>query len=266
MRFNYWIYVAILSGLGGCAAPSDVMIRPSDGATVRCSSTGVGLLGAPAALISKSGCVSDFRALGYVTSDEYQAFKNQNRSLSVPSPVDSGYGSGRVSGSSNQIPSQASELKEVKSSNLFIESKDGGYSISLSNEWVQLPPPEIVKRSPGGIFVSNQTKGAHFIVATEDASDISNFQMFNESKLSELSAKLANAYKSDIQYVTINGREAARFETSGQLSNGQNVHYLYTIINTKKKMIKITSWSGESKFQANKELLMSIANAVKTLE
>ena len=76
-----------------------------------------------------------------MTSDEYQAFKNQNRSLSVPSPADSGYGSGRVSGSSNQIPSQASELKEVKSSNLFIESKDGGYSISLSYEWVKLPPP-----------------------------------------------------------------------------------------------------------------------------
>ena len=44
MRFNYWIYVAILSGLGGCAAPSDVMIRPSDGATVRCSSKGLDFL------------------------------------------------------------------------------------------------------------------------------------------------------------------------------------------------------------------------------
>lgn len=260
MSLNYWIYAAILLGLGGCAAPSDVMIRPSDGATVRCSSTGVGILGAPAALISKSGCVSDFRALGYVTNDEYQAFKNQNRQLSVPSSADSGYGSGRVSGSSNQIPSQVAESKDLKSSNLFIESKEGGYSISLSNEWMQLPPPEVVKRSPGGIFVSNQTKGAHFVVATEDAADISNFQMFNESKLNEVTAKLTNVYKSDIKYSTINGLEVARFETSGQLANGQNVHYLYTIINTKKKMIKITSWSGESKFQANKELLMSIAD------
>ena len=258
-------------GLASCAAPSDVMVRPSDGSTVRCSSTGVGILGTPAALIANSGCVSDFRAMGYMTNEEYQIFKNQtNQSQNITTPpasADSGYGSGRVSGNSNAIPSQATNLKSTQDNrNFFFESKDGGYSLSLSNSWSNRPLPETLKRQPGALFAANETAGGYFIIATEDSADLTNFQLFAEGKLKELSAKLKNPEYSDIQYIKINGNDSAVFETSGLLPNGLNVHYLYTLMKSKNKIVKISAWAGASKFNNIKDELQKIPYSVKIID
>lgn len=128
--------------LTSCAAPSDVMVRPSDGATVRCSAIGGGIIGASAALISQSGCVQDFRGMGYVTLDEYKASKEAGKTatqqnLSSPNSVDSSIGS-KMSAGSNQIPGQM-ELSSITEQPFSFVSKDGGYAISLSSDWKQRP-------------------------------------------------------------------------------------------------------------------------------
>lgn len=55
----------------GCASVSTPM-KHSDGRVVNCSAAGIGVIGAPAALIMRESCVSDARAKGFAPLDEPQ--------------------------------------------------------------------------------------------------------------------------------------------------------------------------------------------------
>lgn len=49
------------------------MVNPQNGDLVDCSTMGVGWLGAPTALVAREQCITKFKALGYITEEEYKA-------------------------------------------------------------------------------------------------------------------------------------------------------------------------------------------------
>lgn len=61
---NALLVAAVTLGLVGCAAPS-TKLQDSSGRVVTCSSSGFGVLGTTAALLSHSGCVEKAQATGF---------------------------------------------------------------------------------------------------------------------------------------------------------------------------------------------------------
>lgn len=56
----------------GCAAPNQIMVNPSNGAAVDCSTWGWGWAGTPMALIAHERCIERYRSVGFVTAEEYK--------------------------------------------------------------------------------------------------------------------------------------------------------------------------------------------------
>lgn len=68
---RYAGFLSLLIFLGGCAAPSKVMIN-QQGMQVRCGSYGLGVIGTTVAVASYAECVSQRRALGFVDLEEFE--------------------------------------------------------------------------------------------------------------------------------------------------------------------------------------------------
>lgn len=65
-----------------CATNSLLLVHPKTGQTMDCSSSGMGLAGIILSKNMTNECEKRYRALGYVTTEEYQMIKNNpNTSL-----------------------------------------------------------------------------------------------------------------------------------------------------------------------------------------
>ncbi|MFZ7127539.1 MAG: hypothetical protein ACOWWM_15390 [Desulfobacterales bacterium] len=64
--------------ISGCAAPNQIMVYPSTGQTVDCSSVGWGYIGVPTALIATERCASRYEQLGYVRWEDYKELQGKN--------------------------------------------------------------------------------------------------------------------------------------------------------------------------------------------
>lgn len=64
-----FVMISLAVLVAGCASVSTHM-KHADGRWINCSASGIGWIGAPAALIMRENCVSDARAKGFVPVDE----------------------------------------------------------------------------------------------------------------------------------------------------------------------------------------------------
>ncbi|MBU4276246.1 MAG: hypothetical protein KKC30_05855 [Proteobacteria bacterium] len=78
-KASIFTIIPLLMLLGGCVAPSQVMVNPDTGATMDCSTVGWGWLGAPLALVAHEQCKERYKSLGFITSEDYQARSNSPR-------------------------------------------------------------------------------------------------------------------------------------------------------------------------------------------
>lgn len=65
-------FIFLSATLFGCASPSKNMINPQTLSQVRCSSWGVGVLGAPIAAATYSDCVSKYTFDGYIDMSDFE--------------------------------------------------------------------------------------------------------------------------------------------------------------------------------------------------
>lgn len=247
------ISLGLVSALvfSACATPSQVLVR-KDGSTIRCHSEGIGVIGAPAALIAQGSCISDYRALGYIPIEEHNAAKaNKNQpsiSESITPPLFQQTSTTPQSAQSDSLGSSPSSAK----------SKDGSYIFNIPRGWTQIPPPANFQNSPGVIHAKNPSMDLMVLISTAENSDIQDFHAYAEFKRSEQAKKLTNPKIFDIQQQKINGLEAFRYEVTG-LVNGVNIHYLVTIMQSEKKIIMVNAWTVESKFNRNRNELERLA-------
>ena len=80
MTKNTWL-ILLFVVFAGCAMPQQLMVQPSTGTVIDCSTVGWGLAGTTVALAAHSNCIARYRAVGYITLEEYNA-----RKLDSPPP------------------------------------------------------------------------------------------------------------------------------------------------------------------------------------
>ena len=228
MRLHLRLFcLALLGAIGGCVSTSTQMVN-DDGLAVNCGAWGIGLIGAPAALISTNECVKKYKAAGYHETGSPVAVNSTAAAQPATSPI-------------------------------TLTSKDGAFKLYLPAGWVQATPPSQAYQ----FYTRNQTLDAGLLVSTVDAKDIQDWQLYAESLRLKLASNLTQATLSEPEKTVVNGLEAFRAEVTGVAKNGLKLHYLSTLIKADRYMIYLVSWSLESKFESNKVALMQLANGVQ---
>lgn len=221
------IVLPIILTVAGCASTSTQMVN-SDGQVANCGAWGVGIIGAPAALISTQNCITKYEAAGYHESGS-------------PQPTGAG-SSGQVSVNNSQASLGTPTT---------ILSKDGSFKITLRSGWIQSSPTAVTQQ----LSAKNTLMDAGLQVSSVNSADIQDWSLYAESLRMKLVGNLNESTSSELRKITVNGSNALQYDIGGTLKNGTKVHYLNTIVRTDKQLVYLVSWCFESRFAANRREL-----------
>lgn len=215
----------VLGGITGCASVSTPM-KHADGRVINCSATGIGWIGAPAALVMRENCVSNARASGFVPIDEgVQAPASNNTTVNY---------SGRV-------------------------------AISLPDGWVRAKPPSVytsaidfAKNPTYDAFLvlsfvdKKQITDVSAYADTKKAAQVSKLRDVTATKVTQMNLKGRVAYVADIVGVLP--------------SNGTTYHFRNTVIDGDGEILMLSVWTTAANYDGNvKEQLDDIANKLTGL-
>ncbi len=209
--------IVVVVVIGGCVATSSQMVNDK-GQSVNCGAWGLGIIGAPAALISTQNCISKYEAAGFREAGSPPV---QSPSNSPQSPI--------------ATPTTMS-------------SRDGSFKITLPAGWIQSPPSSPSQQ----LFAKNPSIDSGLVMTSVKTSDVQDWEAYAESFRAKMLATLTQSSSSDVRKVKVNGFDALQADISGTEKNGLRLHYLGTFIKTDKQLISLLTWCVESQFSTNR--------------
>lgn len=97
------------------------------------------------------------------------------------------------------------------------------------------------------------------IISSEDIQDR---LAYASSRRANQAGRLKGGQGGEIARLTVGGREAMRFEVTGQLASGLPVTYMVTIIEGKEQLAYISTWTSTPNFATHREVLTDITTRV----
>lgn len=89
---------------------------------------------------------------------------------------------------------------------------------------------------------------------------------YASSRRANQAGRLKGGQGGEIARLTVNGRDAMRFEVTGQLTSGLPVTYLITIIEGKEQLAYVSTWASAPNFDTHKEELTNMASRVSGIQ
>lgn len=106
----------------------------------------------------------------------------------------------------------------------------------------------------------NRDLGAQVSVISSDG--ITDRMAYAASRRANQVGRLGQAKGSEIVNLTINGRDAQRFEVTGTLSTGQPMTYGATIIYGTEQVVYVTTWASTVNYMEHRNALNEIADRI----
>jgi len=150
------------------------------------------------------------------------------------------------------------KLVERNSSTTTILSKDGSFKIKLPDGWLQGTPSSPSQQ----LYAENPLIDAALMISSININDVQDWKAYAESIRLNMINKLSQSTSSEMREIKI-GRFDALQADIGATSNGIKIHFLGTIIKTDKQLIKMLTWCMESRFEANRIELQSLAKGLE---
>ena len=114
-------------------------------------------------------------------------------------------------------------------------------------------------------FAHDKTRDLAVQISVVSREGITDRMAYAASRRANQVGRLIQAKGTDIVNATINGRDAQRFEVTGNLSNGQTMTYGATIIYGAEQIVYITTWASAPNYAEHAAELRSVADKVTGL-
>lgn len=111
-------------------------------------------------------------------------------------------------------------------------------------------------------FGSEKTRDLAAQISVIASEGITDRMAYAASRRANQASRLSQAKGTDIVNATINGRDAQRFEVTGNLANGQGMTYGVTIIYGAEQLVYITTWASAPNYAEHKVELTGLADRV----
>lgn len=226
MKFQTALWLAVsVSGIAGCVSVSTPM-KHADGRVINCDAAGIGLIGAPAALVMRGNCVSNLRTSGFVPLDE-----------GGPSPATA----------------------------TTIAAYSGKATISLPDGWVRSAPPaaytsaiDFAKNATYDAFMvlsyidKKTITDVSAYAETKKAAQISKLRDTTSTETTKVDIKGRTAYVSDI--------------TGVLPANGTKYRFRSTVIDGGGEVLMLSVWATAANYDGKvKDQLDGIINGLSGL-
>ena len=190
-------------------------MKHPDGRVFDCKAAGIGLIGAPAALIMRANCVSDARTKGFVPLDE-----------SLPSTT-------------------------AKSTSRYT----GKVTLSLPDGWEQNALNESMVIGNAILYATNRTTDTSVLLNATKREGITDLMEFAKTRRANQANRLTDPRQSEILQLEIAGRKALRFDVTGALKNGEKYTYMMTVIEGSTEIAIVNTWTSAANFERQKEAI-----------
>ncbi len=241
--------IAILA-MSGCVSRYALLEHPITKEQKYCSNKGWGWIGAPLAISEHNDCLDQLQAQGYKTINNRPSTNNEDNKKA-----------GDAKASASSLATTEYQNGKASVSEKTINSKNGYFKITLPSGWIQKKPPQALQNVDVQVYAENPQKDLVLLITTENASDIQDLSGYGKLLQSKLSEELSESNSSGIHRINVNGHDAIRFDTSG-IAQGVKVHYLMTVLQTEKELIKLNGWTVESKFHNSRRELEALTEEV----
>lgn len=141
---------------------------------------------------------------------------------------------------------------------------DNKYQVTASDKWEDA---EDMLHSDSELQIYDPTKEKYFVAlleAKEDFTDTS-LQTFYDLTAEPFISSLENPEQGDVKEITINGNNALQYTLQGS-SEGVNVAYLVTLIETPTHFGQLLTWTVKSDWEEYKDEFTNLVNTFKEVE
>lgn len=141
-------------------------------------------------------------------------------------------------------------------------------TLALPVGWERKPLTDPMIADGIFIYAVNRTKDIGLFVSATKKEGITNFLEYATSRREDQASRLANPQKSEILALEISGRNAFRFDVTGDYpKSGQNKRYTYRTIMLEgpNEIALLNAWSYSTSFEWKKEAIDSLAENVAGL-
>lgn len=137
-----------------------------------------------------------------------------------------------------------------------VSSKDGTYTISLPQGWVQIQDPAFE------IAAHNDSRQMFIFVNSVDKKDIADWSVYAQSRMDGVMRGLVDTSKPKFESVKIRGLDAKTVDVAGALKGGLRVRIHGIMLNSDKRLVWIFSGCPESRYESVRNELENLANLV----
>jgi hypothetical protein len=154
----------------------------------------------------------------------------------------------------------SSNSNSSKSTDVVIRSADGKIQVSVPPAWKVATD----LNDKAELQVSDTDKKMYLVILTSNKADYSDKDLDTQSSetLDALTKSITSSNKVGPTKLTIDGNPAVQYEVRGEFKN-INVVYLHTTVETSKHFQQIVTWTMESTYNGNEDLLKGITQSFK---